>query len=116
MRSQSVSVRESTDRNLKSQIGGITHPDLAVRSVGWVEQGETQHTQQSFFHPLADANSILWRIPILKARSGGITHPDLAVSILAIAITYGRLRQRFNRLTYWYSIATGADDIRQLGA
>jgi hypothetical protein len=24
------------------------------RSVGWVEQGETQHTQQSFFHLLGD--------------------------------------------------------------
>jgi hypothetical protein len=24
-------------------------------SVGWVEQGETQHTQQSFFYPLDDA-------------------------------------------------------------
>jgi hypothetical protein len=23
-------------------------------SVGWVEQGETQHTQQSFFHLLGD--------------------------------------------------------------
>jgi hypothetical protein len=27
---------------------------LLFRSVGWVEQGETQHTQQSFFHPLED--------------------------------------------------------------
>ena len=28
--------------------------NVANRSVGWVEQGDTQHTQQSFFYQLDD--------------------------------------------------------------